>query len=175
MLSDYSEDALVEQPAIALFAELGWETLNCYHETFGPDGTLGRETRSDVVLARRLRPALERLNPGVTGGSLALAIEELTRDRGAMSSVEANREVYQLLKDGHRVVLSSGDDGEDQVETVRYLDWDDPENNDFFLASQFWVTGRDVHAPLRSRRLRQRHPAGFHRAESSPQEFEERF
>ena len=29
-----SEDAAVEQPTIALFAELGWETLNCYHETF---------------------------------------------------------------------------------------------------------------------------------------------
>ena len=141
MLADYSEDTLVEQPAIALFAELGWETLNCYHETFGPVGTLGRETKSEVVLTRRLRPALERLNPGATGGSIALAIEELTRDRSIMSSVEANREVYQLLKEGHRVVLSSDDDGEDQVETVRYLDWDHPENNDFFLASQFWVTG----------------------------------
>ena len=29
-----SEDAAIEQPTIALFAELGWETLNCYHETF---------------------------------------------------------------------------------------------------------------------------------------------
>ena len=29
-----SEDAAIEQPTIALFAELGWETLNCYHENF---------------------------------------------------------------------------------------------------------------------------------------------
>ena len=28
----YSEDALVEQPAIALLAALGWETVNAYHE-----------------------------------------------------------------------------------------------------------------------------------------------
>jgi hypothetical protein len=37
MLTDYSEDALVEQPAIALLAELGWETQNCYHETADTD------------------------------------------------------------------------------------------------------------------------------------------
>jgi type I restriction enzyme R subunit len=27
------------------------------------------------------------------------------------------------------------------VETVRVIDWNNPENNDFFLASQFWVSG----------------------------------
>jgi hypothetical protein len=37
-----SEDAAIEQPTIALFAELGWETLNCYHENFGPLSLLGR-------------------------------------------------------------------------------------------------------------------------------------
>jgi len=34
--TEYSEDALVEQPAIALFGEL-WgtdNTINCLHETF---------------------------------------------------------------------------------------------------------------------------------------------
>lgn len=29
---DYSENTLVEQPAIALFEELGWETANFFHE-----------------------------------------------------------------------------------------------------------------------------------------------
>lgn len=37
-----SEDAAIEQPTIALFAELGWETLNCYHENFGPLSLLDR-------------------------------------------------------------------------------------------------------------------------------------
>ena len=141
MAKPYSEDALIERPAIALLASLGWETLNCYDETYGADGTLGREARGDVVLVRRLLPALRRLNPEVSQGSIALALEELTRDRSAMSSVEANREVYRLLKEGHRVVLPSCEGNEEQVEAVRYLDWEHPEHNDFFLASQFWVTG----------------------------------
>lgn len=32
---DYSEDTLVEQPAIALFESLGWETGNLYAEWTG--------------------------------------------------------------------------------------------------------------------------------------------
>ena len=56
MNSQFSEDALVEQPAIALFAGLGWETENCFYEKFGEHSTLGRETSSEVVLLPRLLP-----------------------------------------------------------------------------------------------------------------------
>ena len=57
-----------------------------------------------------------------------------------MSLVQANREVYKLLKDGVKVAFQN-DEGEETDETVRIIDWNDPENNDFFLASQFWVSG----------------------------------
>ena len=57
MVGDYTENSLVEQPAIALFEELGWETANCFYETFGPKGTLRRETLYDVVLEPKLRAA----------------------------------------------------------------------------------------------------------------------
>ncbi len=33
----YTEDSLVEQPAIQLFAELGWETLSASDEVMGAD------------------------------------------------------------------------------------------------------------------------------------------
>ena len=57
-----------------------------------------------------------------------------------MSLAQANREVYKLLKDGVRVSFQD-DDGGEANETLRVIDWNEPENNDFFLASQFWVTG----------------------------------
>jgi len=41
-MKDYTEDQLVEQPAIELFRELGWEAANCFYETYGSGGTLGR-------------------------------------------------------------------------------------------------------------------------------------
>jgi type I restriction enzyme R subunit len=142
MTSDYSENALIEQPAIALFRDLGWTSANCFHETFGEQGTLGRETSSEVVLTRRLRAALAKLNPDLREDAAAQAIEELTRDRSTMSLVQANSEIYRLLKNGVKVTVRGGEQGqEDTVETVRVIDWNEPSNNDFFLASQFWVTG----------------------------------
>lgn len=48
--NNYSKDALVEQPAIKLFEELGWETANYLNEIFGPEGYLGRENGGELVL-----------------------------------------------------------------------------------------------------------------------------
>lgn len=137
--ADFSEHTLVEQPAVALFRDLGYTAVSGFNETFGPHGTLGRETTGDVVLAPRLRAALQMLNPKLPAPALDAAIEELTRDRSAQSLVHANREVYRLLKDGVRVTYQ-GDEGE-ETETVAVIDWAKPENNDFLLVSQFWVTG----------------------------------
>ena len=136
----YSEDTLVEQPAINLFAELGWETANCWGEKFGGDNSLSRETPSDVVLFHRLRDSLERLNPSLPSAATNQAIEEITKDHSVVSPARANQEVYRLLKNGIRVTVPS-DEGGDTAEVVRVVDWNHPENNDFFLASQFWVAG----------------------------------
>ena len=141
-MNEYTEDALIEKPAIELFKKLDWKTRNCYYETFGPGGDLGRETPNEVVLVQRLRPALEKLNPGISKEAINLAIEELTRDRSTLSPANANREIYKLLKDGVKVsVRAGGDNGEESTEVVRVIDWENPENNDFFLASQFWISG----------------------------------
>jgi type I restriction enzyme R subunit len=63
MIHYYTEDQLVGQPAITLFAELGWQTVSAMEETIGPAGTLQRETKGEVVLVTRLRAVLERLKP----------------------------------------------------------------------------------------------------------------
>ncbi len=57
--SAYTEDQLVEQPAIGLFAALGWQTASALDESFGPAGALGREAKGEVVLVGRLRDAGE--------------------------------------------------------------------------------------------------------------------
>ncbi|MYL24373.1 HsdR family type I site-specific deoxyribonuclease [Halomonas alkaliantarctica] len=136
----YSEDALVEQPAIELFADLGWDTANLYGEWSGTLSSEGRQTQQDVVLVPRLRVALKKLNPELPADALEKAIEELTRDRSKLLAVNANLEVYRLLKDGVKVEVSD-DDGGTAIETVRVIDWSHPKENDFLLTSQFWVRG----------------------------------
>jgi type I restriction enzyme R subunit len=141
MLHAYTEDQLVEQPAIGLFAELGWQTVSAMEETFGATGTLLRETKGEVVLVSRLRAALIRLNPALPPEAITAAVDELTRDRSAMSLEAANREVYLLLKEGIKVSVPDKERGGQKTERLRVVDWEHPANNDFLLVSQFSVTG----------------------------------
>ncbi len=146
-----SEDAL-EQATLVLFRQMGWDTVNCMDEVFGDMSAshgkpnLGRETTGEVVLRQRLSAALRKLNPDLPIDALQQAIEILTRDRSALSAVEANREVYRLLKDGIKATPSPAQgegrgEGESEIVIVRVVDWDTPTNNDFLVASQLWITG----------------------------------
>ncbi|QUM87429.1 type I restriction endonuclease subunit R [Moritella sp. 36] len=138
----YTEDGLVEQPAIALFESLYWDTETCWDEIFGRDAegdvAFGRETRNDVVLTSRLRDALCELNKGIPSLVLQEAIDEVCRDRSAMSDIAANEAIYVLLKDGYTFTATS-DDEEDYV--VSYIDWETSSNNDFLLCSQMSISG----------------------------------
>lgn len=138
---DPDSEGALEAAAIQLFEALEWKTANCYHETFGPGSTLGRETTEQVVLEQRLRASVGKLNPGLSLNALQLALDEFTKDRNTLSPVRANQEIHKLLKDGIRISSRRGDDEEESIETVRLIDWNDPANNDFFLASQFWISG----------------------------------
>ena len=120
----YTEDELVEQPAMELFAELGWSAVSALEESLGfaeppPSGRgswLGRETKSEVILVPRLRAALERLNPTLPADAINSAIDELARDRSAMSLAAANREVWELVRDGVKVLVPDRERGGQKTE-----------------------------------------------------------
>ena len=51
MTSQYNEDNLVEQATADILQEIGWNIKTAYkYETFGSEGTLGRENKSDIIL-----------------------------------------------------------------------------------------------------------------------------
>lgn len=146
MSNAFSESQLVEQPAMQLFALLGWEVVGPppdADEDGQPRdaGLVGRETKVEVVLVPRLVASLEKLNPELPLQSILSAVEELTRDRTSMSVEAANREVYKLLKEGVSVSVPDKEHGAYHTERVRVIDWDTPCNNDFLLVSQFSITG----------------------------------
>lgn len=134
-----TEDQL-ERETMKLFQQIGWQAVFAMDEWDHPVSPLGRGSKAEVVLPVHLRTALERLNPGLAAEAIDRAIDELTRDRSALSPAAANREVYRLLKDGVLVILLD-DEGSEQTERVRVIDWSQPANNDFLLVSQFWVSG----------------------------------
>ncbi|HUA12820.1 MAG TPA: type I restriction endonuclease subunit R [Solirubrobacteraceae bacterium] len=134
----YSENELVEQPAIALFEALGWEHADAYNETLGTSGTLGRDNRSEVFLTGRLRQAVERLNPGMPSEAIQDAVNEVTKPRFAMHYARANAEIHALLRERVEVSVRQSD-GTALPERLAVIDWEQPENNEFLLVSQLWV------------------------------------
>ena len=76
----YSEDQLVEQPAIQLFSGMGWQSVSSLEEVFGVGGTLGRKTKGEAVLVSRLRAALEWLNPTFPSKTISAPMNERSRE-----------------------------------------------------------------------------------------------
>ena len=135
----FSENDLVEQPAIALFHDLGWQTANLMGEFAGASPE-GRASKRDAILPARLRVALKKLNPTLPLDALDDAYSQIVRERVAIDPIRANAEIHDLMRDGVKVEVR-GPDGARVTETVRVIDWQTPEQNDFLLASQVWFAG----------------------------------
>ncbi|MGD0777541.1 MAG: type I restriction endonuclease subunit R, partial [Candidatus Solibacter sp.] len=132
-------ESVIEEAALAWLQGLGYEILA------GPDissGELAAERNDpnyrDVVLERRLRQGLIRLNPDLPHEALEDAFRKLTRV-DAPSLVERNRVVHRMLVDGVTVEYPRAD-GSIAGAQVRVLDFDVPDNNDWLAVNQFAVT-----------------------------------
>ena len=130
----------VEEAALEWLTTFGWQT------TYGPDissDAAGGE-RADyatVVLQRRLRNILARLNPNLPSEALDDAYRKLTRPEG--SSLEArNRDFHRMLVRGvtveYRLVS-----GEIRWSQATVIDYERPTANDFLAVNQMTVTERD--------------------------------
>lgn len=138
----YTEDTLVQQTtADYLRDQLGWESIYAYNdETFGPEGTLGRNDDREVVLTRYLGEALVTLNPGLPQEAYQDAIRQITVYSLSQSSLQINQEKHDLLKDGVQVAFRD-DKGELVKRRLRVFDFDEPANNHFLAVRELWVRG----------------------------------
>ena len=127
----------VEQVALEWLANIGWQVAH------GPDiaPETPRAERTDygqVVLARRLRDALVRLNPHLPTEALEDAFRKLTRPEGA--TLEArNRAFHRMLVEGVTVEYQA-EAGAIRGAQVQVIDFDDPASNDWLSVNQFTVT-----------------------------------
>jgi type I restriction enzyme R subunit len=140
-MNPFSENNLVEQTVIKLIKEM-WADEACHINAYSDlaDTALGRAHRGEVVLQKYLFPALQKLNPELPLDALNQAIEQITRDRSHLSLVNANKEIYALLRDGANVEIPAKN-GEFETVTVRFFDYQTPSNNHFLCVSQLWVVG----------------------------------
>jgi len=132
-------ESLVEEAALAWLEGLGYAVLH------GPDiaaGEPGAERNDpnyrDVVLERRLRQALVRLNPDLPPEAIEDAYRKLTRS-DASSLTERNRVAHRMLVDGVNVEYRR-EDGSIAGAQARVLDYERPDKNDWLAVNQFTVS-----------------------------------
>ena len=147
-----SEDRLVQ----ATFAKhlekvLGWEGIYAWnHETFGPDGTLGRTDTREALLTRDLRAALERLNPALPKSAIDEAMRELTVYDVSRSMAQHNRDFHRLLRSGVPVQYADAQ-GRQKSARAQVIDFDNaPGSNRFLAVRELKLTG--IRTPNYNRR-----------------------
>ena len=140
-MNTFSEYNTTEKSAIKIFGEL-WGSNN-FIDAYSDagDSELGRDNHRQVVLQDKLRTSLKKLNPNVPATAIDQATEEIAKDRSAMSMVRANQEIYRLLRDGVKVSFTNEEE-ETETVTVQVIDFKNPDNNDYLLVSQMWITGQ---------------------------------
>src|SRR5260221_3267712 len=132
-------ESVVEEAALAWLHGLGYAVLH------GPDiaaGEPGAERSDpnyrDVLLERRLRQALVRLNPDLPPEALDDAFRKLARV-DAPSLVERNRAVHRMLVDALTVEYRRKD-GSIAGAQARLIDFAVTDNNDWLAVNQFTVS-----------------------------------
>ncbi|MEZ4684999.1 MAG: type I restriction endonuclease [Bacteroidia bacterium] len=135
-----NEDMLSQIPALKLLVSMGWQYIS-------PDQALeargGRS--SNVLLEEVLRVQLDKLNsieyqgheyPFSAAGieEAILAVRELPVHEGY---IKANQTLYELLTLGKSIDQRIGDYRSSF--TMRYIDWEHPENNSYHVTEEFSV------------------------------------
>ncbi len=139
-----------EKPFLDQLHTMGWECID--GDRSHPSET-GRTSFGEVLLEGRLRAAIRAINldkdgePWLDDDRIGQAVSTLQR-LPSRSVMEANQEVYRLLHEGTQVEPWAEKTGHTGEATVRYVDFDNPEKNDFLAIRQFRVDRPGSGEPL---------------------------
>ena len=96
-----SEDD-IEQAILQRLQHLhGFDVLDCFTKDKEDlkDGS-NRKDKRDVIFSDRLKTAAIKLNPNIPESTIDDAIEKITAKRHTMSTIVANKELDELIRDG---------------------------------------------------------------------------
>jgi type I restriction enzyme R subunit len=131
-VQDWNEKQLVEDRIIAQLQKLGYTYI---HGSY-LEGE--RQTLRDVVLQQRLRDAIKRINPWISDDNLRRVVRDITHIEAA-SLMEANEAIHEDIVHYISVEQDLGRGKKNQ--TVRLIDFDNIDNNEFLVVNQFKVSG----------------------------------
>ena len=138
---DYTEHPDSQKPALELLQKLGWQYIS-------PEQTIAQRggLLSNVILENILAERIAHINSFEYKGSQynfsnsnvqqAINILKNVPDEGL---VVTNEKVYDLLTLGRS--FTENVQGDQKAFTLRYIDWENPENNLYHITEEFEVEG----------------------------------
>ncbi len=134
MTSAFTEST-VEEAALEIFENLGYTIVH------GPDIAPGelfaeRTSYADVLLIKRLREGLARINPKIPAEALEDAIRKVLSVT-TPNLEESNRRFHRFLTDG--VPVEYRDKDRVVHDQVQLFDFKNPDNNEWLAVNQFTV------------------------------------
>ena len=124
---------------------LDWFREGSYEVAYGPDLLVHEDNpngeRADirqVLLTRRLRIALEDLNPDIPSHCIDEAVDVLSKPKHP-SLIANNRAFHDMVLEGVPVEFER--DGERIGDRVKLFDFKHPDNNQFLAVNQYTLQG----------------------------------
>ena len=144
MTGNWDEYNQSEKPALDLFKTLGYKVYDQLDKDFIklPE----RESEHQVILIEELKTALKRINPWINENNLNKAVNEIRPARlKANSLMSANEIIYDKLINHISLQQDIGHGKKNQ--TVKYIDYENLDNNSFIAINQFRVKGKETIKP----------------------------
>lgn len=141
---DWNEFYLSEKPACELLRDkLGYLFLEGeIDKYYDPKNKIladdERESPKQVVLEKRLAEAIKRINPWISDYNLGRVLRRFTAIV-ASGVMEANLKVYTDLI--HNIAIEQDVGANKKFQTVKVIDFENPNNNEFLVIRQFKVWG----------------------------------
>ncbi len=130
----FLNESHIEEADIQFFElALGYQHINAWEKKL-----VGRDQLKDVVLRDRLKTKLTQLNSHLTEENIDYAVQELCKSRATLTPVLANKEVYELIKEGVPISYLN-EEGREENDYVKVIDVDEPTNNEYLVVSQLSI------------------------------------
>src|SRR5437016_2967660 len=130
-----NEKEYVEEPFLRQLERLRWKILRAGEQGKGDPAVTFREGFNEVILEKKLRESLLKINPWLAEDQLAPIVRELTTPNVTGGLIENNRYILEKLLEG----TSAEDRRTHRPAPVHFIDFANPDANEFLAISQFKV------------------------------------
>jgi len=130
-----NEKEYVEEPLLRQLERLEWDILRAGEEGRGDPSVTHRDSFAEVVIENKLKDALLKINPWLEEDQLPEIVREITTPGIIGGLLENNRYILEKLLEN----TSANNRKTGRPDTVHFIDFSNPEKNDFLAISQYKV------------------------------------